>query len=295
MWVFWALVLLLHPVWCQVVDRSGENLSAVPSDLPKNSTELILENNLISTLDSCQFCGFTALQYLHLRNNSITYVSPTAFKNTSLIELYLSENELTSVPDLNEIAAQLEVLVLNDNKISTLPDGILNMSRLRSLELCRNKLHDANTGEFCFSDLSSLQILKLSFNNFTGEIVKRVSKSPLASSLDQLILQGNEVGYTPLNETEQALRQMRSLTKLDIRGNKMKAIPDIYHGNPEFTLRAIQAIYNQIVCDSSALWLKEVQEDLDVRVTLSACKSPSALVDRSWNSLVREELDPLRK
>ncbi|CAC5373342.1 unnamed protein product [Mytilus coruscus] len=114
-------------VWC-----NNRNLSAIPSDIPHDSTYVSLSKNKITTIDANVFQGMTALQTLFMNENKITTVDANSFQGlTALTLLDLSYNKITK--DLKV----LTVLDLEDNpldcsncELKTIKDFLKNNSNL---------------------------------------------------------------------------------------------------------------------------------------------------------------------
>ena len=104
-----------------VIDRSGEALTEVPTDIPTSVDRLNLASNQLTELRDCEFCPYADLCRLNLNGNQIRTISPSAFSSTSLSELYLNDNQL---PCLESSAFHglnpIRTLRLKNNQFTTL-------------------------------------------------------------------------------------------------------------------------------------------------------------------------------
>jgi len=78
---------------------------------------------------------------LSLRNQSLTQVSQSVFKQTNLVELDLSNNQLTgALPSQIQQLRNLRVLNASGNKMTGVPAEIGQLSKLTELNLSNNQL-----------------------------------------------------------------------------------------------------------------------------------------------------------
>ncbi|MBN3281908.1 LRC19 protein, partial [Polyodon spathula] len=150
----------------QIRDYSNRNLTAIPLDLPLNTTKLILSynnidiqpksigdlnkytnlselylnHNNISDLPGHMFHNLSKLKVLDIANNIISRIEPKAFKGLgSLQDLYLCHNQIKSLhPEVFANLSSLKNLTLCGNKLQTLKEGTLNLFRLKSINLQDN-------------------------------------------------------------------------------------------------------------------------------------------------------------
>nr|ABB21178.1 variable lymphocyte receptor A [Eptatretus stoutii] len=123
------------------VDCSSKGLTAIPSNIPLETTQL------------------------HLNLNSLSKLSPTAFQSlTTLSQLYLSNNQLQTLPPgvFNHLV-ELDRLDLNYNQLKSLPSGIFDkLTELKELSLSTNQLQRVPEG--AFNSLEKLTLLQLEEN-----------------------------------------------------------------------------------------------------------------------------------
>ena len=276
------------------VNRNNEGLTAVPGDLPTDTTVLRLRNNSISSLGHCEFCSLTVLDTLDLSKNDIAEIEPTAFNGTQLSVLDLSYNQLTTVPSaLGPIATTLLKLSLLSNEIEGLSDTVfLQLANLQTLHIHHNRLNEDSIDDACFNGLKNLKILSLGSNRLTGDIFSRISV--LSSTLEYLTLKNNNFGSMHPELFVETMNFMRGLETLSLKNTGLSTLPDFYHNNGNFSLLSIDITRNPLVCDEKLVWLKEVEEDPCLSTTLyvSPCDAPLELEKREWNTLTRRELDP---
>ncbi|KAG8141884.1 hypothetical protein E2320_006553 [Naja naja] len=144
------------------VDRG---LRLVPLQLPMNTTTLLLEHNLIATLQNGTFAAQKALRRLSLRNNVLTSIHRLALVGLhELQDLDLSDNSLSLLhPETFLPVPTLRTLTLGDNRLLRLgPEIPRALPHLRGLFLHRNALSDLPAG--FFESLPSLSYLTLEGN-----------------------------------------------------------------------------------------------------------------------------------
>lgn len=118
-----------------VVDCSGRGLSEVPRDIPRFTTDLLLQDNELTKVRSDGLFGrLPNLVKLDLRRNKITGIEQNAFEGADkLSELLLSENSLREVHNKMFVGLRnLKSLSLYDNDITCIMPG--SFEPLRNLK-----------------------------------------------------------------------------------------------------------------------------------------------------------------
>ena len=119
----------------------GSGLTDVPGDIPVMADIVMLDKNIISSLDSGDFSLHTLLELLYVQQNILTGISSSAFCGSILRKLYLTKNQLTSVPDLSCVGSTVRYLDLSYNQINSLKAGdFTSLTRLLTLDLQSNGL-----------------------------------------------------------------------------------------------------------------------------------------------------------
>lgn len=127
-----------------VVRCSRAQLTSVPHNIPKQTTELYLESNKISTILPEQINHLTQLTRLDLSNNDISVITNNTFEGLSkLSTLIVSYNKLRCVQrDALKGLTQLRVLSLHGNNISMLADGVFrDLESISHVALGSNPLY----------------------------------------------------------------------------------------------------------------------------------------------------------
>ena len=142
---------------------TNEHLAAITGSL-------FLRNRRISTLQSGDFAGLTALADLNLNQNTNLSVLPAGVFDdlTALTSLWLADIGLTALPAgvFDDLTA-LTTLVLNDNGLTALRDGVFdNLTALTRLDLDDNGLTALPAG--VFDNLTALTTLNLHDNGLTA-------------------------------------------------------------------------------------------------------------------------------
>nr|ABB21058.1 variable lymphocyte receptor A [Eptatretus burgeri] len=147
------------------VDCSSKRLTAIPSNIPVETTELRLNFNSLSKLSPKAFHHLSKLTYLSLDSNQLQTLTPGVFDQlVNLNKLYLQYNDLKSLPQgIFDKLTKITYLDLQYNKLQSLPNGVFhNLPLLKELDLQTNQLRNVPHG--AFDSLSSLNILYLTNN-----------------------------------------------------------------------------------------------------------------------------------
>ncbi|XP_035756100.1 podocan [Egretta garzetta] len=239
---FWKLSSL------EYLDLSSNNLSQIPSGLPRNIVLLHLEKNAIKVIGRDVLTQIKNLEYLLLHNNKLKArgIHPLAFHGLKKLHtVHLYNNMLERIPsglprrvktlmilhnqiseiNRNDFATTyfLEELNLSYNKLKSPQihrEAFRKLRQLKSLDLSGNNLH---TVPFGFP--KNLQILKLKENEIS--IIPRGTLSGM-TKLRELYLSNNKLKVNSIYS--RAWRELSSLQSLDMAGNQLTSIPS---GLPE--------------------------------------------------------------
>ncbi len=159
-------------------------LTRVPSNLPKSITDLRLSHNKISKILSSSIEGMANLTTLQLKANVIEDVGGVFKGLKSLTMLDMRKNKLRKIPD--NLPERLQQLYLEFNNIESVPAGFFSMHpKLQFVRLAHNKLTDKGLPSNVFN-ISTLVELDLSFN--------KLEKIPVVSrNLENLYLHANKI------------------------------------------------------------------------------------------------------
>uniref|UniRef100_A0AAQ4PB77 Slit homolog 3 (Drosophila) n=1 Tax=Gasterosteus aculeatus aculeatus TaxID=481459 RepID=A0AAQ4PB77_GASAC len=126
-----------------VVRCSNRGLHSLPRGVPKDTTELYLEGNMLAYVPK-ELAGLRQLSLVDLSNNSISILAPFTFSNmTQLATLILSYNQIRCIPvHAFDGLKSLRLLTLHGNDLSTVPEGAFNhLTALSHLALGANPLY----------------------------------------------------------------------------------------------------------------------------------------------------------
>ena len=203
----------------ETLDCSQRSLNVVPERLPQSArrvyledntigqvdpeeftrsrrvSQLVLDRNRLTSVDTTSFCVMTSLQELSLSGNMIKSFQVSRRPrcvSESLRQLDLSLNLLRTVPtNLSSFAPGLEVLDLSCNEITkaTLDSSFAQLRSLRHLDLSRNRIHFLSA-----TDLRPLSYVPLDVLNLAETELAVIDDDALCSvsaSLKYLSLTGN--------------------------------------------------------------------------------------------------------
>uniref|UniRef100_A0A4X2KJP6 Negative regulator of reactive oxygen species n=1 Tax=Vombatus ursinus TaxID=29139 RepID=A0A4X2KJP6_VOMUR len=153
----------------RVADCQRRHLDSVPSDLPTDSVELILDANPIKTLEHHSLLQYSHLEKLSLGNCELKCIGRNTFQGSSNLDTLTLSNNFLSV-NYTESGAALRSLLglrkldLSGNSLTEdmVAEMLLNLSSLESLSLARNAI--MRLDDTVFQSLGRLQELDLQRN-----------------------------------------------------------------------------------------------------------------------------------
>ncbi len=198
------------------LDMTGDNISSLQSGDFAGLTALEtigLYDNELTRLPADIFSGLSTLENLHLGGNGLSVLPSGVFSDLTALEILgLYENQLSSLPA--RIFSGLSALVelrLGDNELSALPASVFSdLTALEELGLYGNKLSSLRADTF--SNLSALEELTLS-NNKLDSLRAKVFAN--LGALEKLTLGNNELSSLPAG----IFSGLGALTELSLGGN----------------------------------------------------------------------------
>ncbi|XP_068572707.1 leucine-rich repeat and fibronectin type III domain-containing protein 1-like protein [Cebidichthys violaceus] len=254
----------LLPSYTVLCAKTG--LLFVPPNIDRQTAELRLMDNFITTLRHRDFANMSSLIHLTLSRNTISQIKPYAFADLQdLHALHLDANRLTSLDDSHF-------------------QGLVN---LRHLILANNQLHSISEG--AFQDfLETLEDLDLSYNNLVDIPWDTIS---LLASVNTLSLDHNLIENVP----EGIFSNLHKLARLDMTSNKLKKIPPdplflripVYAKMKGSPLTALVLSFggNPLHCNCELVWLRRLTREDD----LETCASPKDLAGKYFWTIREEE------
>ncbi|MEM1319393.1 MAG: leucine-rich repeat domain-containing protein [Bacteroidota bacterium] len=214
----------------EFLELSGNKLTSIDFTLFKkakfNLEEIWLRDNKITEIDST-IQVLRSLKLLNLGNNQIEHIDPN-IRLKHLESLYLDYNVLQVVPALVYTAYKLEYLNLNANQLKRfeLNTGLRN---LKSLNIGDNPIESLQFKKSKYK----LSTLILDWIDLSKQNLKQLPFSIQILSLEHCQLYDIEgiahlknlkelsVIYNELQQIPEALKSMRELEKLWIKGNPL--------------------------------------------------------------------------
>ncbi|KAF4101756.1 leucine-rich repeat and fibronectin type III domain-containing protein 1-like protein [Onychostoma macrolepis] len=254
----------LLPSYTVLCAKTG--LLFVPPNIDRQTAELRLMDNFITTLRHQDFANMSSLIHLTLSRNTISQIRPYAFADLQdLHALHLDGNRLT---------------VLDDTHLQ----GLVN---LRHLILANNQLHSISDG--AFQDfLETLEDLDLSYNNLVDLPWDTVA---MLASVNTISLDHNLIEFVP----EGIFSNLHKLARLDMTSNKLKKIPPdplflripVYAKMKGSPLTALVLSFggNPLHCNCELVWLRRLTREDD----LETCASPRDLAGKYFWTIREEE------
>nr|XP_004558932.1 biglycan [Maylandia zebra] len=205
------------PFGCQchlrVVQCSDLGFTEVPTNIPRDTKFLDLQNNRITEIKENDFKGLTNLYGLSLRNNLISKVHPRAFVPLKHMQkLYFSKNLLTTIP--KNLPASLVEIRIHENRIRKVPAGAFaGLNNMNCIEMGANPIQNSGFEPGAFKGLK-LNFLRISEAKLTG-----VPKD-LPQSLHELHLDHNQIQAVELED----LSRYKNLYRLGLGFNHIRNI-----------------------------------------------------------------------
>ncbi|KAG9269323.1 podocan [Astyanax mexicanus] len=235
-----------HLTSLEYLDLSNNNLTDVPSGLPRSLVILHLEKNSINRIPADALTPIRNLQYLLLHNNRLRArtIDRDAFRGLKRLHtLHMYNNLLERVP--RGLPRRAKTLMILHNMISEISrDDLINLHTLTELNLSYNRLTSAKLHREAFRKLRLLETMDLSGNKL------QALPMGLPKSLQVLKMKDNQIEAVP----EGALAGMAKLREFYLSNNQLK-INSFYQG-------AWQELSSLTTLDLSSNLLSHVPADL---------------------------------
>ncbi|XP_058258941.1 transforming growth factor beta activator LRRC33 [Hemibagrus wyckioides] len=244
-----VLPALCHPhTICTLTQRTAIcnslRLSSVPSDLPQQTEELFLNQNIILKLQNGCLSGYSSLRMLSCANCFLNAVDGQVFSSSPLIEnLNFADNELhkehSQFAQSLGTLTRLRILDISGNGLTEdmVSELLQNLTTLEFLDLSRNVL--LRLDEYTFRDLHQLKELNLE-NNVLFEIdsafdhLKKLRRLNLAFNslpclvkfeMTQLVVLNASHNLIEWFITNQDITETFELETLDLSDNRLLYFP----------------------------------------------------------------------
>ncbi|XP_044286411.1 podocan isoform X2 [Varanus komodoensis] len=205
---FWKLSSL------EYLDLSSNNLSQIPSGLPRNIVLLHLEKNAIKSIGKDVLTQIKNLEYLLLHNNKLKArgIHPLAFQGLKKLHtVHLYNNQLEKIP--SGLPRRVKTLMILHNQISEISrNDFATTYFMEELNLSYNKIRSTQIHRDAFRKLRLLKSLDLSGNNL------HTMPYGFPKNLLNMKLKVNEISSIPKG----TLSGMTKLQELYLSNNKLK-------------------------------------------------------------------------
>ncbi|CAH1180879.1 unnamed protein product [Phyllotreta striolata] len=208
------------------LDLSFNNLENIPKCLEHTASlkKLILDSNLVSSLDHNSFMHLTSLEELRLKNNRISAISKKAFFGLQNLQILdLTKNSIRQLHSSQFVNMhKLRILILKDNRLSYLPRDIFSNTLLEMLDLGINSISVVPTSSI--SDVGlTLRYLSMRSNNIDHI---DITTFPDIASLQHLDLSNNKLTILPDN----VFASLGLLHYLDLSFNPLRSnFKELFH------------------------------------------------------------------
>uniref|UniRef100_U3JET0 Leucine rich repeat containing 40 n=1 Tax=Ficedula albicollis TaxID=59894 RepID=U3JET0_FICAL len=198
-----------------VLDVHDNLLTSLPSALGQleNLQKLDVSHNQLRSLPE-ELLQLPRLRSLLLQHNQLSQLPEGLGQLLSLEELDVSNNQLTAIPSSFALLLNLVRLNLACNQLRELPADLSAMKSLRQLDCTKNYLETVPPK---LASMASLEQLYLRKNK-----LRALPEFPSCKLLKELHAGENQIEM--LNAEN--LKQLSSLCVLELRDNKIKAVPE---------------------------------------------------------------------
>ncbi|NXK69993.1 LRC40 protein, partial [Sylvietta virens] len=198
-----------------VLDVHDNQLTSLPSALGQleNLQKLDVSHNKLRNLPE-ELLQLPHLRSLLVQHNELSQLPEGLGQLLSLEELDVSNNQLTAIPTSCALLVNLVRLNLAWNQLKELPADLSAMKSLRQLDCTKNYLETVPPK---LATMASLEQLYLRKNK-----LRSLPEFPSCKLLKELHAGENQIEI--LNAEN--LKQLSSLCVLELRDNKIKAVPE---------------------------------------------------------------------
>ena len=161
-----------------------EHVNAIRLDLSGNRLPL-------SSLNLYNYTSLSNMQYLHLRDMSLTAISSELLPNSSVLRMIdLRKNKITAATrESFKFVTQLRTLLLDHSLLSRLPEALMEtMPHLRYLSVSNNRIHTLEASELKPYADGGLVTLNMQSNRVQ---LLEESLSPLLDKIGTFMFTGN--------------------------------------------------------------------------------------------------------
>lgn len=181
----------------------------------KNIQSITLEDTSVVSISS--FKNLSKVNYLSITGSYSLQSVDGVEEMTKLTFLDLSDNGIVDIDELNSLV-NLEILILDNNQISYFPN-INQLENLTTLSVQNNGIEELGDD---LSGLSNLISFNAAFNN-----IKDLSSLDDLTSLQELILNDNDLGFYGTTPDFSALLNAPNLEVLNLENNNLTSISDL--------------------------------------------------------------------
>ncbi|XP_038896173.1 receptor-like protein 13 [Benincasa hispida] len=198
---------------------SGEVKIFMSNNMPSLAILVLANNNFSGSIED-EWKKKTQLIVLDISKNTISGKIPSWIGSLTLLQyLLMSRNRFAGELPIQICSLfKLKMLDVSQNQlVGEVPSTCFNSSSLVYLYMQNNGFFEAIPQVLLSETSSSLKIIDLSYNNFSGHILKWLNKF---RSLRVLLLKGNQLeGPIPTQ-----LCQMRQISIMDLSNNKLNGL-----------------------------------------------------------------------
>lgn len=227
---------------------TGENVTTIPADMtPVDMVALKIVEAGITTLNFSELAPYQNLRHLYIHHTPIKRIIPAPLNDTpSLYHFDIFSYHSEDLPYLGQVESQLQIFSLHGHVSKVTPFYFEHFSSLIDLELALTRIDYLNAT--LMNGLENIKYLRIAATPL-GEIPSLELWTP---RLIKLELQGIGASFIP----KSLLRGLPDLQLLDVKDNKIQALPDATDFRYQLSPLTVNVTMNPLICDQRIAWLK---------------------------------------
>ena len=265
----WTVLFTQSSTTLITENHKNSGLVSVPETLNNSVEYLILAQNEITNITNTSLANYPTLMQLDMERNQLRYINDGSFDhNPKLQSLNQNSNHLRYIPATLGHAQHslIEIFMWNSVALESVNLNFSKFPVLKYLNLGRNILvkFEASNLPMNLEELFLSFVLPFAIPNF----------QLYTPRITTIKLRGNNIFHIP---DEYIVRLQ--LQKLDIRDNKLEAIPDLF----DQPLKQSKIADNPLRCNASLCWLRlwsRKKTTVLKGIESTSCQSPSYLTGK---------------
>ena len=240
-------------------------------------TEIIMNNNQISSIPAARLNVLTSLVKLWLHYNLLTALPDVSGPSASLRDISVSFNQFTSIPSFVNLTPFVTHFYINNNPIAL---GTVDLSTFQLSSAIGIDLGNMAVDNIIFSNPASVAAFEDLF--LYGNNIDAIPDfAPLADTLKNLDMSGNGL-QTFGTDDMRLINQLNIVETLVMKNNGIETLPNVCQMTNSTT--TVDFSGNPLHCDCRLRWLKaaDLTRPNVYKPNDLTCASPPNMAAGSW-------------